>query len=577
MLIANHLEDTNAHKEYVQYLLQLAIPEPQILPFLTLTDALQSSNNATRFINFLGLDLPPEPSEAPPNSLPPQVEEKRRNRASYLFAVSTSLSLMKRTEKARRDILLGCDIISKLNFFAIPSIIYLNIMWHPSNIQHCHPGLRASLFPSIPEAERNTLLSELISIHPPNRRSKPGEENDQSKNRRIQNFLGSLHENLFSLLGTACSVIGPSFYSDCLFAPINFESIPGLLGVSVILKEEDLEQLPLWKLRMVVRYFYKPFIQNLSQLLNQDGSLFEGLNARVIPMTTFSTFLGHLYRRLQQQWQQEAQSTPNDAEIPIETTQPIDKTEQEKKLEDELAHDQILRLLSREFVDLLLLCLEKISIINQLTGESLAQSLFICGLDSIVWLDSTVSQRSTVLLTRLCEKLFSSQSPIPINDIIFIYQRVLNALGLFGEHEQNCGLLMTLALSLYEGSKMNPQAPLLDEFLAQYVDHSTENITSPSIAKWSSFRQTVRHGKTKDKQKKDNLKKLLEPVIGRNVGQAHNYQKSQVKSLLESRTSKPFGVSYKWKRSLRDNANLSGSPDENETSDHLASLSSLFA
>jgi len=231
-------------------------------------------------------------------------------------------------------------------------------------------------------------------------------------------------------------------------------------------------------------------------------------------------------------------------------------------------------------VDLLLLCLEKISIINQLTRESLAQSLIVSGLDSIVWLDSTVSQRSTVLLTKLCDKLLSSQSPLEINDIIYIYQKVLIALGLFGEHEQNCGLLLTLALSLYEGSKMNPQATTLDEFLAQYIDHATSSspiIASSSIAKWSSFRQTIRHGKTKDKQKKDNLKKLLEPVIGRNVGQVHNYQKSQVRSLLESRTSRPFGISPKWKRSLRDNANLSGSPDENNDSDHLASLSSLFA
>lgn len=417
----------------------------------------------------------------------PMSEEFVTSRGKIQQAVTLLLALFRRVEN--KSALLPHVVPFVKAVVAIAC--NLNEMWDPAFRCICNPSLSEKIYSSASDLDKLHLLEYTLSSK--------GTRKTQAIDSKIQNFLWSVHESVFTVFGCAFSFLRPDVYSEsaCFLNTL-----------------EKCHFLPRMKLKLIVKHFLKPFVQNSP--LEPDS-----LQRTIDPL--FSSFLPWLFRHVDEGW--DAVRAPDD--------QPPD----EDRLHDEIINEQANRLLARELADLfqcLLLASAKGSCLVPESSDALMDvdsassvalesdihlspicrhliqkhliSLVSMTVGALIWSDSLVNQRFVLVNKLLLKELIEMRLISTVDDVSFIVHHVFLALRLFGESEQNQSALLQLTLVVYEQLAKNYG----DDMRAPF-----SRLSQSQESGWAKFHQTLIQPSVSgtaivnDKKKKDALRSLL--------------------------------------------------------------------
>ncbi|CAF0737343.1 unnamed protein product [Brachionus calyciflorus] len=157
------------------------------------------------------------------------------------------------------------------------------------------------------------------------------------------------------------------------------------------------------------------------------------------------------------------------------------------------------------------------------TNKIIYQSVILCLFDGLNWPDSYCCARLLRLAQTLIDKYPivdqpSEQFVLYLNDQISerIFTYCLTGLQLHGEHQEIASLLITLVYSIYEKSPSSYRQ-MYNKVLNQIPNLNTK-VFSEFLSKFDKVTSN-----TGEKVKKDLFKKIIQPVIGKNIGQLHKY------------------------------------------------------
>ncbi|CAH2256592.1 exportin-5 isoform X3 [Pelobates cultripes] len=334
---------------------------------------------------------------------------------------------------------------------------------------------------------------------------------------RLQGFFCSSYDNCYQILG-GC---GPSLQQD-------FYSIPNLVPHLLNSAFTNLDNVPDFRLRVMLRRFVKPFI--LSCPPERYGSI-------VIPI--LGPLLNYMQQRLSQKWL-------------FVNQQDIVSEEDECKEESvEILEDLLLRLLSREVMDLIIVCcvakknqspsnagadglisatqvevedeemmasdttnpgtVELTELGRFLMGnEDLSTVLLVTVFSPLVWKDTISCQKAAVLL---CWPLLTQviSSSLPSDAAVCFFTNVLRGLQMHGQHEGCLSALVHLAFQIYEA--LRPHYPALRSVMEQVPE-----IQKQSLDQFDS-KLLFPKQKMADKRRKDHFKRLITGCIGKPLGE----------------------------------------------------------
>jgi len=518
--LSNSFPDASDQKAFLVHLLTHI--HPLVHPFTLISDT-QS------LMAFLGLT----------DASCSHDEEHVNNRKRLQFCVNMILGLLKRTNN--KSILLP-EVVPLINSL-IPITRFLNEMWEPSLRRLCDPSFAGRIFVSATDGDRNHLL-EFVQTSDASS-SDPTSSNKQvSFDRLLQSFLWSLHENLFTLLGSCC----------CYLPTLVFPRNEAFLSI-LLTKNGLLFQLPRVKLRNLVKHFVKPFVQNCP---HDQISLTQSLE----PLSSF--FIPCLFKHIDDRWEVYRLNSMTTSSSGVQDKATRDSSEADKFLENEVIEDQSNRLLSREFVDVFLSLLISTPKETCLSGspvkgtapnsrrheddddEMMADTQEVASPDSneptiseagkmllqkdlqswtrmafaqLTWDDSYICQRISPICRLIMKLLLTHGIISSADDVSFFLSSLFLSLRLFRENEQSQTILVQMVLNLYEG--------LVKE--SEQVKAPFWILSSSDQMSWAKFEKSfivvdvteskASGGKYNDKRKREAMKPLLTHVIG--VSLAH--------------------------------------------------------
>ncbi|XP_037751409.1 exportin-5 isoform X8 [Chelonia mydas] len=330
---------------------------------------------------------------------------------------------------------------------------------------------------------------------------------------RMQGFFCTLYDNCFHILGNA----GPSMQQD-------FYTVDGLASQFLNSAFVNLNNIPDYRLRPMLRVFVKPLV------LSCPSEHYETLLCPMLgPLFTY------LHVRLSQKWQVISQRS-----ILCEEDTADDNPESQEMLEE-----QLVRLLTREVMDLITVCCvskkgtaehnsstaadgdddEMMS--TDVTPPSSAEltelgkclmkqedvctALLITAYRSLSWKDTLSCQRTT---TQLCWPLLKqvlTGNLLP-DAVTWFFTGVLKGLQTHGQHDGCMAALVHLAFQIYEA--LRPRYAELKAVMEQIPE-----IQKESLEQFDSKLLNPTLLKVADKRRKDNFKRLIAGCIGKPLGE----------------------------------------------------------
>ena len=416
-------------------------------------------------------------------------------RANLLYVVNLMLCLLKRIKTERQIVLIPSMLLNINGLFSLVS--NLNTIWRPEYQQKCSESFRSLLYSPISESDKINLLdlpSNTLNEHMSNK----------SDAYRMQTFIWTLHENCYTTLGLAINALKPYIYEQMIdFKPLLI----------------DIEFLPEWKLRMIIKTFVKPLVSNCPPI--------ESFYEKIGPIVT--TLIPFVFNKVNEKW------------IAIKERNQISNqriNDESEPIESELISDQINRLLSKEFIDLMVSVLnpskisDSMETSNQTNDNNYELNISEFGnyllnafpnaiiyptAKSLSWLDTNISLKTSQLNAVLIRKIINDNMIQSESAVYFLFEQLLTALSFFGEHEQNQSILLHLMLTLYEGIAI--------KLGFNSIKSKLSDITGTPLKDWDDFDQKlIKNIESKDKiiytekRKKEFLKKLVSQVIGVSIG-----------------------------------------------------------
>ncbi|NXA10140.1 XPO5 protein, partial [Sapayoa aenigma] len=330
---------------------------------------------------------------------------------------------------------------------------------------------------------------------------------------RMQGFFCTLYDNCFHILGNA----GPSMQQD-------FYTVEGLATQLLSSAFNNLNNIPDYRLRPMLRVFVKPLV------LSCPSEYYETL---VCPM--LGPLFTYLHMRLSQKWQVISQRT-----MLCEDDAADDNPESQEVLEE-----QLVRLLTREVMDLVTVCcVSKKSVEHNTTTaavdgdddeamatevtppasaeltelgkclmkqEDVCTAVLITAYTSLSWKDTLSCQRTTA---QLCWPLLKQVLPgnlLP-DAVSWFFTSVLRGLQVHGQHDGCMAALVHLAFQIYEA--LRPRYTELKAVMEQIPDIQLE-----SLEQFDSKLLNPTLQKVADKRRKDNFKRLITGCIGKPIGE----------------------------------------------------------
>ncbi|KAK7075731.1 Exportin-5 [Halocaridina rubra] len=489
----------------------------------------QQFSSPREFMSFVGLDKAPvEPSDKDVNG---------QNRAQIIYSINLMMAIIKRSEypsdlsQAERGGFILCysdngNVVCRnpATPYFLPLLHQLfcllrlfNGLWHPTALTAVSQGYSKAY--NLPESEKNNILG-LTCVSPTDPYSDLPKV--QHPLERMQYFLSIVHDNCYHILGNAGMSLGLQFYQH-----------PHLAEYIIHSSLSNLHFIPEYRLRPIIRTFLKPFIQSCPP---------ECYRAVLLPI--LNHFCPYMLERLSSRWDH------------LNNMAEIDPQEEENKDVQEILEDLLIRMLTREYVDLL-----KALLINGQKGtltdgpemmdadmevpvpvnsnvemsdlgelvlgcDAICQAVVSTLLKVLWWQDSVACLKAVGVVTPALKWLSNERqflSPEAVNQVLFA---VLQGLHRHGQHEANQSSLLSLGLAVYE--MFLPQFPTIREVIlslpgvpAVNVQKLDEKILNPH--------PNIKAAKA-EKDKKDCFKKLVNEVVGRNVGEAFK-KEVHIKSL----------------------------------------------
>ncbi|XP_014321475.1 exportin-5 isoform X3 [Myotis lucifugus] len=272
---------------------------------------------------------------------------------------------------------------------------------------------------------------------------------------RMQRFFSTLYENCFHILGKA----GPSMQQD-------FYSVEHLATQLLSSAFVNLNNIPDYRLRPMLRVFVKPLV------LFCPPEHYEALVSPILgPLFTY------LHMRLSQKWQVINQRSLLCGE---------DETSEENPESQEMLEEQLVRMLTREVMDLITVCCvskkgadhsaappadgdDEEMMATEVTPSAMAEltdlgkclmkhedvctALLITAFNSLAWRDTLSCQRTT---TQLCWPLLKQvlTGTLLADAVTWLFSSVLKGLQTHGQHEGCMASLVHLAFQIYEALKV---------------------------------------------------------------------------------------------------------------------------
>ncbi|KAJ7404263.1 Exportin-5 [Willisornis vidua] len=293
---------------------------------------------------------------------------------------------------------------------------------------------------------------------------------------RMQGFFCTLYDNCFHILGNA----GPSMQQD-------FYTVEGLATQLLSSAFNNLNNIPDYRLRPMLRVFVKPLV------LSCPSEYYETLVCPILgPLFTY------LHMRLSQKWQVISQRT-----MLCEDDAADDNPESQEVLEE-----QLVRLLTREVMDLVTVCcVSKKNVEHNTTAA-------VDGDDDEA-MATEVTPSANAELTEL-GKCLMKQEVLPGNllpdAVSWFFTSVLRGLQVHGQHDGCMAALVNLAFQIYEA--LRPRYTELKAVMEQIPD-----IQLDSLEQFDSKLLNPTLQKVADKRRKDHFKRLITGCIGKPIGE----------------------------------------------------------
>ncbi|KDR17037.1 Exportin-5 [Zootermopsis nevadensis] len=511
LLISNHFCDYDHQTHFISEVIGSGADE-----WIALSS--RAFESPLDFMTFVGLDRPPvEPSSDDLNG---------QNRSHILFYVNLFLAVVKRCswpddpDRASR----GGFVVAHTETGnpvcrnpAAPHIVPLiphflallkvfNGLWTPTALASLSDGYRGAHM--MLELDRSNVLGTPCSAsfvdhvdvsHP----------RAQTPLERMQHFLTMVHDTTYHILGNAGPSLGRDFYQ-----------MEGLVPDILRSMFSNLEAVPDYRLRPLVRSFLKPFVCSCPPVCYE--SVLLPVLAHICPF---------MFNHLNSKWHYIAQLYESGG------------MDEENTDTQEMLEDMLNRTITREYLDVLKMVLvagsaemvynameqddvectrvnttsiqaEVMSELGTLTlrNEATCQPIALCVLRALCWNDSTTSMKATNLAGPMVRQLSSDGSLTP-DVAAHIMTSVLQALQLHGQHEANLGSLLVLGAQLYE--ILRPAFPNIIEVMNQIPNCNPQELQKLD----ERILSTNQKGNKLEKAKKDIFKRLTSQLIGRSVGQ----------------------------------------------------------
>ncbi|XP_046625233.1 exportin-5 [Neodiprion virginianus] len=517
LLISNHFCDYERQTRFVAEVINQGQSQ-----FVTL--GVEAFKGPIEFIRFVGLNCDPVENNLGERTL--------KNRADLVFCIATILSIVKRCsvpedpDRAARGGFLAALSESGNPVYrnpASPHVIPLlptlfaliramNALFTSEALAVLSEGYRSAH--GLLESEKSNLLGLNSSSNDNNLA-----DSDQTTIApvvKMQTFLTNIHDNCYHMLGSGCHTIGRDFYQLSGLAPALLNSV-----------FSNMEVIPDYRLRPIIRVFMKPFIYSCPPAYYE-----------TVLIPVLAHVATHMCQRLTAKWKYMTQlyeSGGLDEENCTNVQEVID--------------DMLNRNLTRDFVDVLKVALvggaasdasppdlmeqdtdgmaidtpstRGSSIVAEVVSElgtlllrhpSTCHSVVLCVLGALSWNDSNASLKATLLTGPIVRALAVDGSLTPAM-AAHVMVAVLQGLQLHGQHEANQGSLITLGAQIYEC--LRPKFPNIIEVMQQIPG------VNPADLQRFDEKMTVisTKGNKVEKGKKDLFKKITNHLIGRSMGQ----------------------------------------------------------
>lgn len=488
-----------------------------------------------QFIDFVGLNrTEPEPELsvlAQQNMISQQsIPRGQLNRVKLTYVVSFIYALTRRISSKQ-------TLLPELLSFVKPilSILHsMNSLWLPEMQVKCLKEYAKNLFAPVSVSYRQQLLDSLMVSQ---KSSGTGDMNQNSNDTSGDTLQDSSNK---SLKGEAqyIELFSWNFYEALLncFGSIVHKASPEIFGyINNIHLQTALtgaEYLPPLKLHKLIKNFVMPLVN----VCSQDQIL---IQHHLLPL--LSNLLPFMFNKLDSEWK-----AYRDNDSPEEAGP---NNSQNDDVADEMIRNHLLRNLSIDFIDLMnLVLIEKIKkpvnecvldaddsrLQRSLSSNDIQNSkvdqkdvyklsnlglnlltarpdfVIIVSTSTLTWSDSSINSKSIFINSNLFKHLLNANLIKTTDETSLLFRSVITSLGMFGEHEQNCSGLVQLFLQLYEGLKQK---------LVNFPEYVSQ-MTSIDINLFEEYERKTTAGN--EKVKRAHLRKVLDKLIGKNIGQRYS-------------------------------------------------------
>ncbi|KAL0274098.1 UNVERIFIED_CONTAM: hypothetical protein PYX00_006610 [Menopon gallinae] len=518
LLICNHFNEYNKQSQFVADVIRSGTEV-----WFEMEPAFRSPAD---FMAFVGLDKPPvEPSSEDING---------QNRSQIVFCTQLFYSVIIRStwpedpDRAAR----GGFVVGKTSagnpvyrnpaaphiIPVLPNILslikVLNSLWTPDSLSRLSQGYKAAH--QMLEMEKANLLG-LNNPSASHLDPDGGKAKVHSPLERMQIFLQTVHENCYHILGNAGPSLGKDFYQ-----------IPQLANALITVIFNNLEFVPDYRIRPIIRTFFKNFISACPKVHYED-----------VLLPVLSIFLPYMLTRLTKRWEYITQ-------MKTETN-----TDEENSDAQEIVEEKLNSLITREYTDVLKICLvggcndpnqdcevmdqDEMAepstahrAVNQFFTEAVSelgvilirtdntcQVIVLTLLRLLTWQDSSSCIKSAGLLYSVVRHL-SADDALNEHIVAHIMTTVLQALQIHGEYESIQGILLTLGAQLYE--MLRPKYTCLLKILMQIPNVNQQDIQKFD-EKIMNMSQNHKTSNKLDKTTRDLFRKITHSLIGRTISQ----------------------------------------------------------
>ncbi|ELU03767.1 hypothetical protein CAPTEDRAFT_151775 [Capitella teleta] len=510
ILISNQFRNFDKQSQFLGEILS-PVKERWLSP-----DLKQSVWSVEMFMMYVGLDQPQvEPSTEDTCGI---------NRSYILYCINTIFAVLKRSAwpddlqaaEAGGFVIASKDGCKVMRNPVLPHLIMLldnvlalirtlNALWLPENLAKRHMDFNCAF--DVLDVDKKQIMGQIA----------PSVEIDSTSCKqplqRMQSFLTTVHFNCYHIIGNAGPMLGHEFYQAPALASSLINSIFTHLHCQ-----------PDYRVKPIIRAFIKPFTQSCPP---------EFYEPVLLPV--LGALCPYMLQRLTSKWQKLNENL---------------RESNEDQEEQEVLEEQLIRLLTREYLEFIV-CLfrgkkgsikgeagmdeensdakssteDEVSTLGKLVlaSEGLYAPIVMTLFSGLSWNDTITSFKCIALCWPVVKQLLATNK-VTSEDACFVLTAVLRGLEQHGEHDGHQAALISLALMLYEN--LRPLFPEIINVLKQ-VPNCSENLVKQFDEKLSS--QTAQKAMT-EKRKKDSFKKLVQGVIGMNIGQRFR-QEIHIKNL----------------------------------------------